>query len=54
MLEQALAASPSTIVAVSHDRWFLDAIGAARRLHVDNQTVYEGSPAAATSTSSRE
>ena len=54
VLEQALAASPSTIVAVSHDRWFLDAIGAARRLHVDDRRVYEGSPAAATSTSSRE
>jgi macrolide transport system ATP-binding/permease protein len=54
VLEKALAASPSTIVAVSHDRWFLDAIGATRLLHVDNGSVYEGSAAAATSTSSRE
>ncbi len=34
VLETALAESPSTIVAVSHDRWFLDAIGVTRRLHV--------------------
>ena len=34
VLETALATSPSTIVAVSHDRWFLDAIGVTRRLHV--------------------
>jgi ATPase subunit of ABC transporter with duplicated ATPase domains len=49
VLERALAASPSTIVAVSHDRWFLDAIGTTRRLHVEDGRVYEGS-----STSSRE
>jgi ATPase subunit of ABC transporter with duplicated ATPase domains len=49
VLETALAASPSTIVAVSHDRWFLDAIGTTRVLHVEDGTVYEGS-----STSSRE
>ena len=49
MLERALAASPSTIVAVSHDRWFLDAIGTSRGLHVENGAVYES-----TSTSSRE
>ena len=54
VLEQALAASPSTIVAVSHDRWFLDAIGATRRLHVHDRRIYEGEFAAATSTSSRE
>jgi ATPase subunit of ABC transporter with duplicated ATPase domains len=49
VLERALAASPSTIVAVSHDRWFLDAIGTTRRLHVEDGRLYEGS-----STSSRE
>ena len=49
VLESALAASPSTIVAVSHDRWFLDAIGTTRHLHVEDGSVYEGS-----STSSRE
>ena len=43
------AKSPSTIVAVSHDRWFLDAIGTTRHLHVQDGAVYEGS-----STSSRE
>jgi ATPase subunit of ABC transporter with duplicated ATPase domains len=41
VLERALAASPSTIVAVSHDRWFLDAIGVTRRLHVGNGGVSE-------------
>jgi ATPase subunit of ABC transporter with duplicated ATPase domains len=49
VLESALAASPSTIVAVSHDRWFLDAIGTTRGLHVADGAVHEGS-----STSSRE
>jgi ATPase subunit of ABC transporter with duplicated ATPase domains len=49
VLERALAASPSTIVAVSHDRWFLDAIGTTRHLHVERGSVYEGSR-----TSSRE
>ena len=49
VLETALAKSPSTIVAVSHDRWFLDAIGTTRHLHVQDGAVYEGS-----STSSRE
>ena len=49
VLETALAASPSTIVAVSHDRWFLDAIGTTRHLHVADGNLYEGS-----STSSRE
>jgi ATPase subunit of ABC transporter with duplicated ATPase domains len=49
VLEHALAASPSTIVAVSHDRWFLDAIGTTRHLHVEDGAVYEGN-----STSSRE
>jgi ATPase subunit of ABC transporter with duplicated ATPase domains len=49
VLEAALAASPSTIVAVSHDRWFLDAIGITRHLHVEAGRVYDGS-----STSSRE
>ena len=49
VLETALAKSPSTIVAVSHDRWFLDAIGTTRHLHVEDGAVYEGS-----STSSRE
>ena len=49
VLERALAASPSTIVAVSHDRWFLDAIGTSRELHVEAGAVYE-----AVSTSSRE
>ena len=49
VLETALAQSPSTIVAVSHDRWFLDAIGTTRTLHVDDGTLYEGSR-----TSSRE
>ena len=41
VLERALAASPSTIVAVSHDRWFLDAIGTTRHLHVDAGGVSE-------------
>jgi ATPase subunit of ABC transporter with duplicated ATPase domains len=41
VLERALAASPSTIVAVSHDRWFLDAIGTTRRLHVEAGAVSE-------------
>ena len=41
VLETALAKSPSTIVAVSHDRWFLDAIGATRRLHVVDGGVSE-------------
>ena len=45
VLERALAASPSTIVAVSHDRWFLDAIGTTRHLHVEAGAVYEGSRA---------
>jgi ATPase subunit of ABC transporter with duplicated ATPase domains len=49
VLEQALAASPSTIVAVSHDRWFLDAIGTQRHLHLEAGRLYEG-----VSTSSRE
>ena len=49
VLETALAKSPSTIVAVSHDRWFLDAIGTTRSLHVADGNLYEGS-----STSSRE
>jgi ATPase subunit of ABC transporter with duplicated ATPase domains len=48
VLERALAASPSTIVAVSHDRWFLDAIGVSRHLRVDDGSVYDRS------TSSRE
>jgi ATPase subunit of ABC transporter with duplicated ATPase domains len=33
--------SPSTIGAVSHDRWFLDAIGVTRRLHVAGGAVAE-------------
>ena len=41
VLERAIAASPSTIVAVSHDRWFLDAIGTTRHLHVDAGRVSE-------------
>jgi ATPase subunit of ABC transporter with duplicated ATPase domains len=49
VLETALAKTPSTIVAVSHDRWFLDAIGTQRRPHVEDGKLYEGS-----STSSRE
>ncbi len=49
VLETALAKSPSTIVAVSHDRWFLDAIGTTRHLNVADGRLYEGS-----STSSRE
>ena len=49
VLERALAASPSTIVAVSHDRWFLDAIGTSRHLHVEGGAVYDR-----VSTSSRE
>ena len=43
VLERALAASPSTIVAVSHDRWFLDAIGTSRHLQIAAGTVSEGS-----------
>ena len=49
VLESALAQSPSTIVAVSHDRWFLDAIGTQRTLRVADGSLYEGSR-----TSSRE
>jgi ATPase subunit of ABC transporter with duplicated ATPase domains len=41
VLERALAASPSTIVAVSHDRWFLDAIGCTRTLEVRDGRVRE-------------
>ena len=41
VLERALAKSPTTIVAVSHDRWFLDAIGVTRRLHVADGGVSE-------------
>ncbi len=41
VLETALAKSRSTIVAVSHDRWFLDAIGVTRRLHVVDGGVSE-------------
>ncbi len=41
VLERALAATPSTIVAVSHDRWFLDAIGTTRHLRVDAGRVSE-------------
>jgi ATPase subunit of ABC transporter with duplicated ATPase domains len=41
VLETALAKTPSTIVAVSHDRWFLDAIGVTRRLHVANGGICE-------------
>src|SRR3954451_15027372 len=46
VLERALAASPSTIVAVSHDRWFLDAIGTTRTLHVADGNLYESSTSA--------
>jgi len=50
VLERALAESPSTIVAVSHDRWFLDAIGCKRTLEVRDRRVreaaYAPSPAA--------
>ena len=49
VLERALAASPSTIVAVSHDRWFLDAIGTTRTVHVADGRLYDRS-----STSARE
>ena len=45
LLEQALAASPSTLVAVSHDRWFLDAIRTSRHLHIEGGAVREGPPA---------
>jgi macrolide transport system ATP-binding/permease protein len=41
VLERALAASPSTIVAVSHDRWFLEAIGTTRHLHIAGGGVSE-------------
>ncbi len=41
VLEQALAASPSTIVAVSHDRWFLDAIGTTRHVHIEAGGLFE-------------
>jgi ATPase subunit of ABC transporter with duplicated ATPase domains len=50
VLERALQASPSTIVAVSHDRWFLDAIGCERTLDVRDghvsETPYAAAPAA--------
>ena len=41
VLERALADSPSTIVAVSHDRWFLEAIGCTRTLEVRDGAVRE-------------
>ena len=41
VLERALAQSPSTIVAVSHDRWFLQAIGCTRTLEVRDGRVKE-------------
>jgi macrolide transport system ATP-binding/permease protein len=47
VLERALAASPSTIVAVSHDRWFLDAIGCTRTLDVRDGRVREAAYAPA-------
>ena len=43
---------PSTIVAVSHDRWFLEAIGTTRHLHVEDGAVYDRR--GASSASSRE
>ncbi len=49
VLETALAQTPSTIVAVSHDRWFLDAIGTSRQLHIEDGQIHDGSR-----TSSRE
>jgi len=39
VLERALAESPSTIVAVSHDRWFTRAIGCTRTLEVRDGRV---------------
>ena len=41
VLEAALRGYPGAILAVSHDRAFLDAIGAARRLRVGDGTVVE-------------
>ncbi len=41
VLERALAQSPSTIVAVSHDRWFTEAIGCTRTLEVRDGRVKE-------------
>src|SRR4051794_5902308 len=48
VFERALQASPSTIVAVSHDRWFLEAIGCTRTLEVRDGRVadYAVAPAA--------
>jgi ATPase subunit of ABC transporter with duplicated ATPase domains len=42
VLESALRDYPGAIVAVSHDRAFLDAIGTERRLRVDGGEVVEG------------
>jgi ATPase subunit of ABC transporter with duplicated ATPase domains len=41
VLERALAESPSTIVAVSHDRWFTGAIGCTRAIDVRGGCVRE-------------
>ena len=41
VLEQALRDYPGAIVAVSHDRAFLDAIGTERRLRVNDGAVME-------------
>jgi ATPase subunit of ABC transporter with duplicated ATPase domains len=45
VLEAALREYPGAVVAVSHDRAFLDAIGTERRLQVRDGTVAEVSPA---------
>jgi ATPase subunit of ABC transporter with duplicated ATPase domains len=42
VLESALRDYPGAIVAVSHDRAFLDAIGTERRLRVAGGEVVEG------------
>jgi ATPase subunit of ABC transporter with duplicated ATPase domains len=41
VLEAALRAYPGAIVAASHDRAFLEAIGASRRLEVRDGVVRE-------------
>jgi ATP-binding cassette subfamily F protein 3 len=41
VLEEALRSYPGAIVAVSHDRAFLDAIGTHRRVRVRDGSVVE-------------